>query len=453
MGFTLDVSISAVTVFLQGLLSFFSPCVLPLLPLYIGYLSGGTAVKGEDGKIHYKQSKVLVHTLFFVAGVSFAFFLLGLGVSAVGGFFHSHQAMFARVGGILVMLFGLYQLGIFGTSSVLGREHRLPFQLDRLAMSPVTALLMGFTFSFAWTPCVGPALTSVLLMAASAATRSQGFGLIGVYTLGFVLPFLFVGLFTTRLLELFRKYRGVVRYTVKIGGILMVLMGILMFTGKMNDVTGYLSRISGTQVPRTERMEEGTVAEKAEADNEGESTESGTGGPESTAASEEASGETAPAETAADARPVIPAVDFELEDQYGNIHRLEDYREKTIFLNFWATWCPPCKAEMPDIQKLYEKSATEGEDAVIVLGVAAPNMGQEGSEEEIAAFMEEKGYTYPVLMDTEGELFNSYGIMSFPTTFMIDRDGNVFGYVSGMLSADMMDSIVRQTLDGKMEGR
>ena len=448
MGFTLDVSISAVTVFLQGLLSFFSPCVLPLLPLYIGYLSGGTAVKGEDGKIHYKQSKVLVHTLFFVAGVSFAFFLLGLGVSAVGGFFHSHQAMFARVGGILVMLFGLYQLGIFGTSSVLGREHRLPFQLDRLAMSPVTALLMGFTFSFAWTPCVGPALTSVLLMAASAATRSQGFGLIGVYTLGFVLPFLFVGLFTTRLLELFRKYRGVVRYTVKIGGILMVLMGILMFTGKMNDVTGYLSRISGTQVPRTERMEEGTVAEKAEADNEGESTESGTGGPESTAASEEASGETAPAETAADARPVIPAVDFELEDQYGNIHRLEDYRGKTIFLNFWATWCPPCKAEMP-----YEKSATEGEDAVIVLGVAAPNMGQEGSEEEIAAFMEEKGYTYPVLMDTEGELFASYGIMSFPTTFMIDRDGNVFGYVSGMLSADMMDSIVRQTLDGKMEGR
>ena len=395
----------------------------------------------------------MVHTLFFVAGVSFAFFLLGLGVSAVGGFFHSHQAMFARVGGILVMLFGLYQLGIFGTSSVLGREHRLPFQLDRLAMSPVTALLMGFTFSFAWTPCVGPALTSVLMMAASAATRSQGFGLIGVYTLGFVLPFLFVGLFTTRLLELFRKYRGVVRYTVKIGGILMVLMGILMFTGKMNDVTGYLSRISGTQVPRTERMEEGTVAEKAEADNEGESTESGTGGPESTAASEEASGETAPAETAADARPVIPAVDFELEDQYGNIHRLEDYRGKTIFLNFWATWCPPCKAEMPDIQKLYEKSATEGEDAVIVLGVAAPNMGQEGSEEEIAAFMEEKGYTYPVLMDTEGELFNSYGIMSFPTTFMIDRDGNVFGYVSGMLSADMMDSIVRQTLDGKMEGR
>lgn len=470
MGFTLDVSISAVTVFLQGLLSFFSPCVLPLLPLYIGYLSGGTAVKGEDGRMHYKQSKVLLHTVFFVAGVSFAFFLLGLGVSAVGGFFHSHQAMFARIGGILVMLFGLYQMGIFGTSSVLGKEHRLPFRLDRLAMSPVTALLMGFTFSFAWTPCVGPALTSVLLMAASAATKAQGFVLIGVYTMGFVLPFLFVGLFTTQLLELFKKYRGVVQYTVKIGGILMVLMGILMFTGKMNDVTGYLSRISGTQVSQTESAgeertlpkEEGTDEEGAVQNSEDGNAEAETGvretetqskETESTEPSKETSGETEAAEESADARPVIPAVDFELEDQYGNVHKLEDYKGKTIFLNFWATWCPPCKAEMPDIQKLYENSPTEGEDAVIVLGVAAPNMGQEGSKEEITAFLEENGYTYPVLMDTEGELFASYGIMSFPTTFMIDRDGNVFGYVSGMLSADMMDSIVRQTLDGKMDGR
>ena len=328
MGFTLDVSISAVTVFLQGLLSFFSPCVLPLLPLYIGYLSGGTAVKGEDGRMHYKQSKVLLHTVFFVTGVSFAFFLLGLGVSAVGGFFHSYQAMFARIGGILVMLFGLYQMGIFGISSVLGKEHRLPFRLDRFAMSPVTALLMGFTFSFAWTPCVrNRALTSVLLMAASAATKAQGFVLIGVYTMGFVLPFLFVGLFTTQLLELFKKCRGVVQYTVKIGGILMVLMGILMFTGKMNDVTGYLSRISGTQVSQTESMEESTVPEKAEADNEGGSTEPGTGGSESTTA-EEASGG-----TAADARPVIPAVDFELRGsvrkypQTGGLQREDDFSE------------------------------------------------------------------------------------------------------------------------------
>lgn len=194
MGFSLDVSVPVFTVFLQGLISFFSPCILPLIPLYIGYLSGGTGTMGEDGKMHYKKSKVMLHTFCFVIGVSFAFFLLGLGFSAMGEFFKSNQALFARIGGILVVFLGLYQLGVFGSSKILGNERRLPLKLNVLAMSPITALLMGFTFSFAWTPCVGPALTSVLLMAASASTRGMGFLLIGVYTVGFVLPFLAVGL-------------------------------------------------------------------------------------------------------------------------------------------------------------------------------------------------------------------------------------------------------------------
>lgn len=429
MGFQFDVSIPAVTVFLQGLISFFSPCVLPLLPLYIGYLSGGTGVRGEDGKIHYHRGKVMVNTLFFVLGVSFAFFLLGLGMTAVGSFFHSSQAMFARIGGVLIVFFGLYQLGIFGTSRVLGQERRLPFQLDKLAMSPVTALLMGFTFSFAWTPCVGPALTSVLLMAASAASRMAGFVLIGVYTLGFVLPFLAVGLFTTTLLEFFKKHRGVVQYTVKIGGILMVAMGLMMFTGKMNDITGYLSRVTaGTEQNEAAQK---TLEEDGTEDN-GAAKENADG---------TKTGSTLP-----------PAIDFELKDQYGNTHRLSDYKGKTVFLNFWATWCPPCKAEMPDIQKLYETYDQEGEEALIVLGVAAPGQWQEQDEEGVKAFLEDKGYTYPVLMDSSGNTFLQYGVSSYPTTFMIDRDGNVFGYVPGMLSFDMMESIVQQTMTGVRNG-
>lgn len=454
MGFQFDVSIPAVTVFLQGLISFFSPCVLPLLPLYIGYLSGGTGVRGEDGKIHYHRGKVMVNTLFFVVGVSFAFFLLGLGMTAVGSFFHSSQAMFARIGGVLIVFFGLYQLGIFGTSRVLGQERRLPFQLDKLAMSPVTALLMGFTFSFAWTPCVGPALTSVLLMAASAASRMVGFVLIGVYTLGFVLPFLAVGLFTTTLLEFFKKHRGVVQYTVKIGGILMVAMGLMMFTGKMNDITGYLSRVTaGTEqngeapkMPGEDGTEDGGAA-KENADGA-----KGSSPAEEGADVSEDTGAAASADETKTGSTLPPAIDFELKDQYGNTHRLSDYKGKTVFLNFWATWCPPCKAEMPDIQKLYETYDQEGEEALIVLGVAAPGQWQEQDEEGVKAFLEDKGYTYPVLMDSSGNTFLQYGISSYPTTFMIDRDGNVFGYVPGMLSFDMMESIVQQTMTGVRSG-
>lgn len=417
MGFSLDVSVPVLTVFLQGLLSFFSPCVLPLIPLYISYLSGGTQTVGKDGKIYFKRRKVMLNTLCFVIGISFAFFLLGLGVSAIGTFFQSNQLLFARIGGILVVLFGLYQLGVLGTSRILGQERRLPFKLDVLAMSPITALIMGFTFSFAWTPCVGPALTSVLLMAASASTKLWGFLLIGVYTIGFVLPFLAVGLFTTKLLEFFKAHVKVVRYTAKIGGVLMIFMGILMFTGKMNAVTGYLS--SGAPVTVEEQKENEETADAEEK----QETESG----------------------------LTPAIDFILTDQYGNTHKLSDYKGKTVFLNFWATWCSPCRAEMPDIQKLYESAETEGEDALVVLGVAAPNLGNEKSEEEIKAFLEENGYTYPVLMDTTGEVFMSYGVNAFPTTFMITRDGEVFGYASGQLNEATMKSIVEQTMSGKRE--
>ena len=413
MGFSFDVSVPAVTVFFQGLLSFFSPCVLPLIPIYISYLSGGTGVKGEDGKIHFKKSKVMLHTLFFVLGISFTFVVLGLGVSAFGSFFKDNQLIFARIGGILVVGFGLYQLGVFGSSSLLGKERRLPMKMDILAMSPIVAFVMGFTFSFAWTPCVGPALASVLLMAASATTKWAGFALIGVYTAGFIIPFLVVGLCTTTVLEFFKNHMKVVKYTVKIGGILMIFMGVLMFTGKMNAFTGYLSgTTSKSETKKPDKQAEEKTEEKEEEEN----------------------GEMA-------------AIDFTLYDQYGKEHSLSDYKGKTIFLNFWATWCPPCKAEMPDIQKLYESYGADGE--VVILGVAAPNFGNETDEDGIKAFLKENGYTYPVLMDTTGELFMQYGISSYPTTFMIDKEGNVFGYVSGQLSEDMMKSIIRQTIEGK----
>ena len=104
---------------------------------------------------------------------------------------------------------------------------------------------------------------------------------------------------------------------------------------------------------------------------------------------------------------------------------------------------------MPDIQKLYEEYAARGDEAeVVILGVAGPGIGQEGSAEDIAAFMEENGYTYPVLMDESSEMFMQYGISAFPTTFMIDKGGNVYGYVPGQMTEDIMRSIIDQTLNG-----
>lgn len=431
MGFSLDVGVPVVTVFLQGLLSFFSPCVLPLVPLYLGYLSGGAG----EGELYGKKGRLFLNTIGFVIGISTAFFTLGLGVSAAGSFLDQNQAMMARIGGILVILFGLYQLGIFGKSRLLGTEHRFWLKLDKLKMSPIVALIFGFTFSFAWTPCVGPALASVLLMVGSAGTKMTGFLLIGVYTLGFVLPFLAVGLFTAKVLGIFKKYNHVVKYTVKIGGILMIFMGVLMFTGNMNAITGYLSGTTGTTgTPAQTAGKEASKEEKSKTEKEedAETTEHGS----------------SPSEEKQD---VYPAQDFVLTDQYGNEHSLADYKGKTVFLNFWATWCGPCRNEMPEIQKIYEETQQEEDSDLVVLGIAAPGFGQEKSQEEVEAFLEKDGYTYPVLMDTTGEVFMEYGISAYPTTFMVDRDGNLFGYIQGQLNEAMMRSIIRQTMEGKRE--
>ena len=413
-GFDLSVSVSLVTVFVQGILSFFSPCVLPLLPLYLGYLSGSM---GDAQGAQTSRVKTLMNTLFFVIGISAAFFLLALGMTALGQALHQYQKIIIQVGGILIIAFGLFQLGVFRPMA-LEQDRRIRFPLQKLAMSPLVALVFGFTFSFAWTPCVGPALASVLLMAGSADTALQGFALIGLYTLGFVLPFLAVALFAGGLLKLFQKHRNVVRYTVKVGGALLVVIGLLMVTGWMDTLSGSLAGSDPQATPTVQVTQQPEVTDT----------------PEATDAPEES-------------QAPIPALDFTLTDQFGNTHTLDQYKGKTILLNFWATWCGPCRSEMPDLQAVYEDYGKNEKD-LVVLGVAAPNLGQEGSAEDISAFLEENGYTYPTLMNEDASLFYSYGISSFPTTFMIDKNGNVYGYIMGAQSREVFDDIIQQTMDG-----
>ena len=448
MGFSLETSVPALTVFIQGLLSFFSPCVLPLIPLYVGYLAGGAAKEGDDGTIEYPRKKVLVNTLFFVVGVSFAFFLLDFGFTALGQFFTGNQRVFSVVAGIVMVAFGLYMLGAFGKTRVIETEHRLPFNLGRFAMNPLVALVLGFTFSFAWTPCVGPVLASVLLMASSSATAAAGYALVGVYTLGFVLPFLAVGLFTGAVLRFFRAHGNVVKYTVKVGGALLIVMGVMTVTGWMNGVTSYLSSFGAAPAAQEQPADQ----DAADAENGGGSDG---GGPSDGASGSDrpSGGGSADAGAASkDGMRLAPHADLVLVDQDGTEHRLSDYRGKTVFLNFFATWCGPCQREIPDIEALY-RDRGENAGEVVVLGVANPKTSEHPQNsdvgvDEVEAFIDEYGITYPVLMDTTGQLFSSFGVSSFPTTFMIDKDGYVFGYAAGMLTADVMDNIVDQTISG-----
>ena len=406
MNSVISSDISYIAVFLQGLFSFFSPCVLPLLPVYLGYLSGGTGDRMADGTLRFEQGKILRNTICFVIGISAAFFMLGMGASVAGSFLVGQQHVITRVGGGIMILFGLYQLGLLGRWEFLAKERRLPFSPGTMAASPFMALLLGFVFSFAWTPCVGPMLGSVLILA--AAEPGKGMVMIMFYTLGFVIPFILLGLFSGTVLGLLKRHSNIMKYTVKAGGVLMILLGLLLCSGQLQ---------AGGEAASPNPAGETDAAQNAQ--------------------------------RAAETNHKVAAVPFELKDQYGKTHTLSEYKGKVIFLNFWATWCPPCRAEMPDIQKLYERSPKEGEGAVIVLGVASPKLGNEKDEAGIKAFMDKNGYTYPVLMDAKGELFSAYGIRAIPTTFMIDRDGNVYGRVQGALSGENIDKVVKQTLESK----
>lgn len=148
----------------------------------------------------------------------------------------------------------------------------------------------------------------------------------------------------------------------------------------------------------------------------------------------------------------VKAYDFSLTDQYGTDHKLSDYEGKVIFLNFWATWCPPCRQEMPDIENLFKDQGMNQGD-LIILAIAYPDEDGSASAqrevdvEGIKAFLLENNYTFPVLMDMEGQVFRQYQISGLPTTFMIDHEGYFIGYVQGALQRELMDHFVNDALN------
>lgn len=437
-GFLSTDNVSFILVFIEGLLSFFSPCVIPLIPIYMSYLAGNAKQTLEDGSIIYRRKQVFFHTVFFVLGISFAFFILGMSFTALGSFFKEHQLLFTRLGGILIILLGLVQVG-FLEFKFLQRERKITINFSDRKVNPIMAFIMGFTFSFAWTPCVGPALSSVLIMASGSNKAAAGNLLVLVYAAGFVIPFLLLGLFTASALNFLKKHKKLLKYTVKAGGILLILIGIMTFTGWMNSVSGYLNRFTPTNLQ--DKQDDNIIPTPTEtpiqAPTQLPSTSiTPTAVPEGTAGTSKAKN---------------PAFDFTLTDQYGNEHTLSDYKGKVVFLNFWATWCPPCKGEMPDIEKLYnEYGKNEGD--VIILGVANPASDEypnnsDISKDKVIQFLKDNNYTFPVVFDETGDILSNYYISAFPTTFMIDKEGNIFGYAPGALSKDMMTNAIEQTLE------
>ncbi|CVN59222.1 cytochrome c-type biogenesis protein [Streptococcus pneumoniae] len=218
------------SVFLAGTLSFFSPCILPLLPVYTGVLlDDKDGAQASSGKFSISVTSLL-RTLAFIAGISFIFILLGYGAGFLGDLLYA--SWFQYLTGAIIILLGLHQMEILHFKG-LYKEKRLQLQgQGQNGKGYSQAFLLGLTFSFAWTPCVGPVLGSVLALAASGGSGAwQGAGLMLVYTLGLALPFLLLALTSSYVLKHFRKLHPYLGILKKVGGFLIIVMGLLVLFG------------------------------------------------------------------------------------------------------------------------------------------------------------------------------------------------------------------------------
>ncbi len=212
---------------LAGLASFLSPCVFSLVPAYIGYLSGRTL---EASKTEKQSSWVTFsHGLAFVLGFSVVFILLGLAVSALGGFLYSIKGILAKVGGIVIILFGIHMTGIY-RFPFLEYDLRPHTQVDR-SRGLVSSFLLGIFFSAGWSPCVGPVLGSILALALNGGNLQQGFLLLAAYSAGMAIPFLIAALGIGWVTQILRKYARVLHWIEVAMGVVLILVGILLLAG------------------------------------------------------------------------------------------------------------------------------------------------------------------------------------------------------------------------------
>lgn len=229
-------NVTLVAAFVAGFLSFISPCVLPLIPGYISFVSGASLEDMRAGGAATRR-QVLVRSLAFVLGFSLVFIAFGASASAIGSFVLERQRLLGRIAGALIILFGLHMMGVFRLA-FLDNEKRA--QTQRKPTGPFGAFLVGLAFAFGWTPCIGPILAGILVVAGSRETIGEGVLLLAVYSLGLGVPFLLTSVAIDRFFSVAAAIRRHYHAIELTSGGLLVAIGLLIFTEQLTVIVRYL---------------------------------------------------------------------------------------------------------------------------------------------------------------------------------------------------------------------
>lgn len=415
----------ALTTFLEGLMSFVSPCVLPMLPVYVLYFTGG---EGET-----RRGRTLLRAVCFVLGFTLVFVLLGVFAGTLGALLVRWQRAVSIVTGVIIVLLGLHFTGILHIGA-LDRTLRPAARFQPTGC--VSCLLLGALFSVGWTPCTGPMLGAAMMLAANQGSAATGAFLLLCYGLGLAVPFVLCALAIDAIkgaLDWIKRHYGVIN---RVCGVFLIVVGVLMATGLYARLPSLLSGAQGGSAQAVATPAPGT----------------GLGGepspdPAAGAIADEPTDKPTPEPTASPAKePAGPvqknmAKDFIVFDAAGETVRLSEKRGKPVIVNFFASWCGPCQREMPLFETIWQEYGERIEFMMVDLCGAGFD-----DKEDAKALVEQAGYTFPVYFDDGSHAAATYAVRSIPTSLFVAEDGELLGTWVGMIDEQSLRDYVSRLL-------
>ncbi len=397
-----DQNITIGIAFIAGVLSFLSPCVLPLVPGYISLMSGVSIDRlKEGGSSTNARRAVIFNSLAFNAGLSVIFLALGTAAGLIGAAIINN--IWVRViGGLVIIAFGLQLIGLLKIST-LYKDTR--FFSDEKPRGALGSFTLGIAFAAGWTPCIGPILGGIIGLAATSGGWRSGLILSAFYSAGLAVPFLLTGLGINQFLAFYGKFRKHLHKVEVISGVILILVGLLVMTGKSTLLT---SSWLAKYVPNAE----GWIKVKP------------TTPPPPTA-------------TAGNAFELAPEVQF--QTLAGQQFTLGQLRGKVVLLNFWATYCIPCREEIPVLNAMQHELEP--------LGLKIIGASLDDSVADIESYQKEvRKFEYQVLVGGD-DAKAKFGGTVLPTTYLIDRNGRIRQKIVGARDREGWEAAVKPLLD------
>jgi cytochrome c-type biogenesis protein len=387
--------------FIGGLASFLSPCVLPLVPGYISLMSGVSIdnLKSEQGSRITARRAIIINSLAFNAGLSVIFLSLGATAGLIGAAI-TNNVWVRVIGGLVIIAFGLQLIGVLKIGALYKDTRFFSSEKPRGVFG---SMMLGMAFAAGWTPCIGPILGGIIGLAATSGGWKNGLLLSAFYSAGLSIPFLITGLGINQFLSFYSKFRRHLHKVEVVSGIILILIGGLVMANRVtllasSRLAGWLPNLEGKLKP---------VYEPTPVENR--------------------AGQTFQA---------APDVQFTKLD--GSAFRLKDLRGRVVVLNFWATWCIPCRAEIPSLSAMQKDFEARG---LSVIGVS-----YDDTADLVQSFQKDIPQSYQIVLGGR-EVGSQLPASPLPTTYIIDREGRIRDKMIGERSRAAFESVIKPLLD------